>query len=545
MIRVFLVEDEMIIREAIRKMVPWEAYGFEFVGEAKDGEMALPLIQKLRPDVLITDIKMPFMDGLTLSKLVMKELPETKIIIISGYDDFKYAKQAINIGVEEYLLKPVSKTDFIEVLTHLKEKFDKENRQKRYYEKFQNELKAYEKNSRRDLFEMMVSEKKDLSQVYEKAEQLHLEIMAPFYNLVLFSVETPKVADDPTDTYSENAAAIQETIDQMFQGKKEYILFRHQMYSYAVLVKGEEEEIETLTDQCIEGLKVIFEAKKEQVEWFVCKGEAVERLSKLAKCYDKAMRLFAFRYMGYYHVFSDEQYENEKKQVREQMNLESIDSDAMNPDIIKNFLCHGLEEEVTTFTQNYLQLIGEEAIKSLMFRQYVMLSIHLCTVAFIKNLGYEMTEIEDDLKKICSDDVKSQEVLREQIVAVLRKGIQLRDERAKGKYKSVIQMAVKYMEEHFADETLTLNKIACVVNVSANHFSALFSQEMKQTFIEYLTGLRMKKAKELLRCTDKRSGEIALEVGYKDAHYFSFLFKKTQGCTPSGYRNQTIEKDQT
>ena len=102
MLRTFLVEDEVIIRENIKRMVPWEKYGFELVGEAADGEMALPLIRKSRPDILITDIKMPFMDGLTLSKLVKKEIPNIKIVILSGYDDFNYAKQAISIGVEDY-----------------------------------------------------------------------------------------------------------------------------------------------------------------------------------------------------------------------------------------------------------------------------------------------------------------------------------------------------------------------------------------------------------------------------------------------------------
>ena len=99
MLRTFLVEDEVVVRETIKRMVPWEQYGFQLVGEASDGEMALPLIRKYKPDLLITDIKMPFMDGLTLCKLVRKELPDIKIVILSGYDDFNYAKQAISIGV--------------------------------------------------------------------------------------------------------------------------------------------------------------------------------------------------------------------------------------------------------------------------------------------------------------------------------------------------------------------------------------------------------------------------------------------------------------
>ena len=109
LLKVFLVEDETVIREGLRDRIPWDQFGYRFVGEAADGEMALPLIRKTRPDVLITDIKMPFMDGLSLSKIVSKEFPRMKIIIVSGYDDFEYARQAIEVGVDQYLLKPVTR----------------------------------------------------------------------------------------------------------------------------------------------------------------------------------------------------------------------------------------------------------------------------------------------------------------------------------------------------------------------------------------------------------------------------------------------------
>ena len=108
MISVFLVEDEFIVREGIKNM-NWEAYGLSFVGEASDGELAFPLIKKKHPDIVITDICMPFMDGLELSRLVKKELPQTKILILSGHEEFEYAKDAIQIGVEEYLLKPINR----------------------------------------------------------------------------------------------------------------------------------------------------------------------------------------------------------------------------------------------------------------------------------------------------------------------------------------------------------------------------------------------------------------------------------------------------
>ena len=107
-IKVFLVEDEVIIRSGVKKSINWEQEGYEFVGEASDGELAYPMILKEKPDILITDIRMPFMDGLELSRLVKKELPDIKILILSGYDEFEYAKKAIKIGVTEYLLKPIS-----------------------------------------------------------------------------------------------------------------------------------------------------------------------------------------------------------------------------------------------------------------------------------------------------------------------------------------------------------------------------------------------------------------------------------------------------
>lgn len=144
MLRTFLVEDEVIIRENIKRMVPWEKYGFELVGEAADGEMALPLIRKSRPDILITDIKMPFMDGLTLSKLVKKEIPNIKIVILSGYDDFNYAKQAISIGVEDYLLKPITKNALLERLEEIRNHCEDEKTQQEYYEKFRMEMQEYE-----------------------------------------------------------------------------------------------------------------------------------------------------------------------------------------------------------------------------------------------------------------------------------------------------------------------------------------------------------------------------------------------------------------
>jgi len=128
--KVFLVEDEIVTREGIRDNVDWKFAEFEFCGEASDGEVALPLIEASKPDLLITDIKMPFMDGLQLSKIIREHMPWIKIIILSGHDEFDYAKVAIKIGVTEYLLKPISSDDLIEVLKKVALSLDQESKER-------------------------------------------------------------------------------------------------------------------------------------------------------------------------------------------------------------------------------------------------------------------------------------------------------------------------------------------------------------------------------------------------------------------------------
>ena len=188
-LKVFLAEDESVVREGLRDNIPWQQFGYQFVGEAGDGEMALPLIRKTRPDVLITDIKMPFMDGLALSHIVGQEFPEMKIIIISGYDDFEYARQAIQEGVEQYLLKPITRRTLQKTLTEVKEKIESEQEQKNYLNKYQDDMHEYEQFFLRTFFEKVFAGQIPVQEIYEEAQKHSLDINAPFYNLVLIDVK--------------------------------------------------------------------------------------------------------------------------------------------------------------------------------------------------------------------------------------------------------------------------------------------------------------------------------------------------------------------
>ena len=546
MLKIFLAEDEVIVRETIKRMIPWEDLGFELVGEAADGEMALPLLLRQKPDLLITDIKMPFMDGLTLAKVAKKEIPGLKVVILSGYDDFNYAKQAINIGVEDYLLKPITKNALIERLTEIRSRYEHEKTQKEYYEKFHREMQAYEKNSSRDFFEALVSGSMDMMEIYRRSEKLGLDIVAEAYNVLIFTMNCEEDFSGQREGYSEWEAESLELLEEFFSENTSAMLFRCNIFSYGVLIKGQKETIEENTRSCVSEIQRILDRKEQKRQWFVAAGEPVERLSQIQKSYYSASRAFSQRYLYDENIlYYDEMASMEKKNVTEDDStyLQKVDVNALNPVILQKFLSNGLLEETENFVKDYFYAIGQEPLESLVFRNYVTLNVRFSVMSFLKEIGCATRTLEqEDTEDVLSESSKSLENAIAYAEKIISQAIALRDQNSGNKNRSILKTAVDFMDSHYMEEDMSLNKAANAANVSANHFSALFSQNMGQTFIEYLTNLRMNKAKEYLRCTSMRSSEIAGEIGYKDAHYFSYLFKKTQGMTPSDYRKAREDK---
>ena len=209
----------------------------------------------------------------------------------------------------------------------------------------------------------------------------------------------------------------------------------------------------------------------------------------------------------------------------------------MNPEIIRGFLREGKQEEIEDFINGYLAGV-KEALESRLFRDYLLLNVRFTTVNYMEMLGISQQEVlpESDHEKMREVSINSGDIY-DYMQELLERALMLRDRESENQGKRVLKKGLEYIEENFSEDSLSLNSVAGAIGVSGNYFSSVFSQEMQMTFIEYVTKKRMEKAKKLLRQTDKHSGEIAAEVGYKDPHYFSFVFKKTVGCTPREYRN--------
>lgn len=533
MLKVFLVEDESVIREGFRDKIPWEQYGFRLVGDASDGEMALPLIRKMKPDVLITDIKMPFMDGLSLSEIVKEEFPKMKIIIISGYDDFEYARQAITAGVDQYLLKPITRTTLRGVLLEMKEKIEQEVEQKDYQTQYRDEVREFEQFSLRRFFEKILDGNLSAKEIYEEAAAQSLQLTASSYNLLLFTIYEKR--ESPGKESRERFIRKQEDVFHYFLRHPQYILFRLNVNCYGVLVKADQSKMEELIERSLDHFKKTCVPEEAYLEWYVAVGEEVERLSLLSQCYKTVNHYFACRFMmPGLHILSEDTLSDYLADQGGQ-NIDNVDFMQMDPEIIRDFLARGEDKEIHDFVESYLHSI-RNALKSRMFRSYVVLNIRFAVVAFLESIGAEqkeyLEEIEHAVQIIRSED---SEVFA-YFVSMLTTAMRIRDQINSYQGGKMLKKALDYIDSNYDKDTLSLNLVAEHTGMSANYLSAIFSQNMQKTFVEYVTEKRIEKAKKLLKHTDKTSGEIAKEVGYKDSHYFSFVFKKLQGCSPREYR---------
>lgn len=539
MLRVFLVEDELIIRETLRDTVPWGQYGYTVVGEAGDGELALPLIRQSKPDVLITDIKMPFMDGLALSKLVLADFPKMKVIILSGYDEFEYARQAIEIGVEQYLLKPITKNNLLDVLKNIREKIESEKVQNNYLAQFHIEAQEYEQYARRHFFERVVAGQLSVHQIYEAAAKLDLDLHAECYTIAFFS--TPPEYTSVTEGYSEQGARIHDALLEHFLKFPEYILLRWNLTTYAVMIKGETACFQDYIQRCIDTVRSQYEACVPTLNWHVAVGTPTRRLSTLSACFEEVYRLWSYRLIvPAQHILMADTVDF-LTGTGNDSNLDHLDASKVNPAILLGVMRSGSIEEIPSFVNQYIHSIAD-ALESKPFCQYLMLSIRFTATEFVSSFGASLDEF---LVKLECLDLVGQNIteseLKRYMQEILMAVVDLRDNTSSSQYHGLLSQAVRFIDEFYTAEDLSLNRVAKQIKISPNYLSAVFSQEMGCTITEYITNKRMEKARDLLRNTNKRSGEVAFEVGYRDSHYFSFIFKKTQGCTPRDYRSGRVQ----
>ena len=535
-IKVFLVEDEMVIRRGIKNSIDWEKEGYIFCGEASDGELAYPMIIKEKPDILITDIRMPFMDGLELCKLVKKELPDIKILILSGYDEFDYAKEAIRLGVTEYLLKPISSGKLLEALNGVSESIRREKEDKDLVHKYMEEMRENTEHEKQKFFEQMIAGNLSMADVLETGKKYEMNLSAGMYNLLLFRFTLGEENRKSGELLGEAEYAIEKLTERL-----EYVFeFQRGVEGWAFLLMADNEE--QMSERVKELSKDLEEIMKNYstIAYFGGIGQPVARLRELERSFREAERALAARFtMELNRIISVED-------IRMAQNVDTLDDIEITSfgeiektrTMLEKFLNNGAEDEIDEFVDVYISELPEENLKSVLMRQYIIMDAYIVMMSFcekIEGIEGEMQAQSEELKNSMKT-IQTLEEIKNYIRMLLKKIIGVRDTISGRRYSDIIEIAKDQIRKTYMLDEISLNTIAAEVGMSPSYFSSIFSKEMGKTFVEYLTEIRMDRAKELLMCSSMKTSEIGYEVGYKDPHYFSYIFKKTQNCTPKEFR---------
>ena len=535
-IKVFLVEDEMVIRRGIKNSIDWEKEGYIFCGEASDGELAYPMIIKEKPDILITDIRMPFMDGLELCKLVKKELPNIKILILSGYDEFDYAKEAIRLGVTEYLLKPISSGKLLEDLNGVSESIRREKEDKDLVRKYMEEMRENTEHEKQKFFEQMIAGNLSMADALETGKKYEMNLSAGMYNLLLFRFTLGEENRKSGELLGEAEYAIEKLTERL-----EYVFeFQRGVEGWAFLLMADNEE--QMSERVKELSKDLEEIMKNYstIAYFGGIGQPVARLRELEESFREAERALAARFtMELNRIISVED-------IRMAQNVDTLDDIEITSfgeiektrTMLEKFLNNGAEDEIDEFVDVYINELPEENLKSVLMRQYIIMDAYIVMMSFcekIEGIEGEMQAQSEELKNSMKT-IQTLEEIKNYIRMLLKKIIGVRDTISGRRYSDIIEIAKDQIRKTYMSDEISLNTIAAEVGMSPSYFSSIFSKEMGKTFVEYLTEIRMDRAKELLMCSSMKTSEIGYEVGYKDPHYFSYIFKKTQNCTPKEFR---------
>lgn len=535
-IKVFLVEDEMVIRRGIKNSIDWEKEGYIFCGEASDGELAYPMIIKEKPDILITDIRMPFMDGLELCKLVKKELPNIKILILSGYDEFDYAKEAIRLGVTEYLLKPISSGKLLEALNGVSESIRREKEDKDLVRKYMEEMRENTEHEKQKFFEQMIAGNLSMADALETGEKYEMNLSAGMYNLLLFRFTLGEENRKSGELLGEAEYAIEKLTERL-----EYVFeFQRGVEGWAFLLMADNEE--QMSERVKELSKDLEEIMKNYstIAYFGGIGQPVARLRELEESFREAERALAARFtMELNRIISVED-------IRMAQNVDTLDDIEITSfgeiektrTMLEKFLNNGAEDEIDEFVDVYINELPEENLKSVLMRQYIIMDAYIVMMSFcekFEGIEGEMQAQSEELKNSMKT-IQTLEEIKNYIRMLLKKIIGVRDTISGRRYSDIIEIAKDQIRKTYMSDEISLNTIVAEVGMSPSYFSSIFSKEMGKTFVEYLTEIRMDRAKELLMCSSMKTSEIGYEVGYKDPHYFSYIFKKTQNCTPKEFR---------
>lgn len=532
MYKLILVDDEEDVREGVSQEIDWHRHGFEVIAKAENGKEAAELIERLRPDVVVTDIKMPFMDGLQLAEVVRKQFPATRIIILTGFDEFEYAQKAVKLNIDEYVLKPFSARELIDALAKVKMRMDEEAAHRENIQLLRESYRQSLPVLREVFLSSLLTHRLTQEDILAKASQYGMELGTAEWLIAVICLDQKNKEEQQLFLFAVKNMAQEQLQTSAQQGT----VFLHNDQIVVLFSREERQQREWLHH-----VQTVLEEIRRAVEKYMSTtvtigiGAAVRDLAQLPYSYEDAV--LALDYKGILGnnrliIIDDvEKRATEKVRFDERLEHELVRCVKMGtPSEL-----HAVVEELFRDLEDGQVSIQEYRIFLLEIMTTILKTAKRAEVDIDQTIGEQGHVIAEITTFNNVQDAKNRiRELCERIMGRIASGRQ-------NAYQRLIDQAIAYTHKHYASPDISIHKVCAELHISPGYFSNIFKKETKTTFVTYLLQLRMEKAKELLRTTDLKSFEIAERVGYTDPNYFSFCFRKHAGLSAKEYRSSAQE----
>lgn len=533
MLKVVIVDDEKMICSLISQLLDWEEMGAEIVGMAYTGIEAFEMIQEQRPDIIISDIRMPGYDGLELIKRTKEEGIESEFVMISGFKQFEYAQNAMKYGVKYYLLKPIEEDKLAEIIREIAKNIASQRARKNHEIRVEQELReARDKMKKRFLTSILLNEENNEAVVDQLVvnEEYNTAFKEGAFQAFFIKLDTDKEME-----VSENSV-----IDEMEKQIKvfeeiceEYI--QANMHSGIIVLVNYEIEKEKLICQKIEEL---YENLKRYVDQFkefslvIGVGEKSNNFFRTQHCLKTAIDAIKYRVkikdkkIIYFERYNFEAYNiNEIITERERQlftsKLEMDDIEGMEECVTASF------RKVKYGMSNYSPVLIYDILL-----MYVELLTEYCKTKNFYN-DYYILKLKEWNRSV--DNRCTEKELIEDTKLFLREIIENIEEEKRNRDTKPVRIVKAFIEENYMSE-ISLMQLADIVSMNPSYLSSIFKKETGMAYSEYLIQCRLQQARKLLVETNLNISEVARSSGYQDARYFSKQFLKQIGLKPSEYR---------
>ncbi|WP_317854808.1 response regulator [Chakrabartyella piscis] len=527
--KILLVDDEEEVRTTIMKKIDWQRVGFRVIGDAENGRDALEKIETLEPDVVMTDIRMPYMDGLALAEEIRKIRPSTKIIFFSGYDDFEYAKQAISLRITEYILKPVNAEEMMEILERVRGILDEEIEHLRgetvLQERFSKNLSILRENFLGNLVKGNVQQSKMETYIQE----YRLPILER-EGWVVIKLDTGVIGQN-TSPWKEDGmlnVSVRKLLEDKLVEWGEFAIFQRPSGLCAIIAVEKESAVQSilslLNDMARESRRIL------QHPIAIGMGKRVTKLEDLESSYNGAREAVSYENMAGDVIYIQDVEPSRGELLRFDEKLETS---------LNHVLQFGDEETIVTCVENIAQKLGGVEVECSGMQTFV---IGILNVILRVVQKYELEEHlifgkYQDYNGILSQ-VKTKEDLLDWLKPVCFSLSGCLNTERMGTTRELIRKAQRYIGENYTNSELSLEMLCGHLHMSTPYFSTIFKREVGESYSSYLTGIRLERAVELLQQTDDKTYVIAAKVGYDEANYFSYVFKKRYGVSPNKFRGK-------